>query len=230
VSLLARATFGFQRNYAVECCSRVPFNCAGAAQETLRSLHWMYITLSAPISDLLLIPNSLEMDSQRCKSRRLWWKEIEKCDGGVPPVAKKKWLRFYHLVALCVFWGAALGFSKNQSRREVLKVKWHSVNSWRLRAAIFVFVCRESDARASCEELCASVGILLRRLCALWVYFCLCLRVSGTCFRRKWILELALSISTEDPFILAADKRACYYLESACILWSSWIQPAHLFD
>jgi hypothetical protein len=111
VSLLARATFGFQRNYAVECCSRVPFNCAGAAQETLRSLHWMYITLSAPISDLLLIPNSLEMDSQRCKSRRLWWKEIEKCDGGVPPVAKKSGCGFI-ISSLFVFFGGQLSVSR----------------------------------------------------------------------------------------------------------------------
>jgi hypothetical protein len=85
--------------------------------------------------------------------------------------SKKKgrcvWLRFYYLVALCVFWGATLDFSKNQSWREVLKVKWHSANSWRLRAAIFVFVCR-GVTRASCEEqeeLCVCRNIAAPPLC-----------------------------------------------------------------
>lgn len=77
------------------------------------------------------------------------------------------WLRFYYLVALCIFWGATLDFSKNQSWREVLKVKWHSANSWRLRAAIFVFVCR-GVTRASCEEqeeLCVCRNIAAPPLC-----------------------------------------------------------------
>lgn len=218
MSLLARATFGFQRNYAVECCAEyVPCNCGPRNSSPLWM--WMYITHSALISDLLLIPNSLAemqiasslMEGNREMRRRRRHPSGDK--------KESEWFRFFisSLGGLCVF--GTRHPKERESAREVLKVKWHSLQIHGDCGRWYLFLCAEwrerelRRARAPLYDCC----YVRCRFCALFVCTCRWLRVNACrfCFRGKWIVERAMSTdecAESDPF---AHLFTCRYMREA---------------